>query len=241
MVDRKLANFVFVAILGSWVAWISQPAGNAAPDPIARTLASHCEDDFKLNDEYVNFSKLSAANHENVDYRITVLNRHALVTILVPHGGMEIGTAEIGDAVAGAKLNLYKFEGIRPSENFKLHITSTHFDEPKALALVGDSEYAVSIHGFKDDAHSSIEVGGSNLSLRQAFVDKIKVLKLPFETDTQVSRFPGIDPKNIVNRAKKGGLQIEISSALRKSLIAQPALLAQFARAVQNAVATVSK
>jgi poly-gamma-glutamate hydrolase-like protein len=60
--------------------------------------------------------------------------------LVAPHGGgIEPGTSELADAIAASDLSFYTFEGLKPSGNTDLHITSTRFDEPMCLTLLASS------------------------------------------------------------------------------------------------------
>jgi len=54
--------------------------------------------------------------------------------------GIEPGTSEIAEAIAGVDLSFYAFEGKKTTGNADLHITSARIDEPQGLALVKTSE-----------------------------------------------------------------------------------------------------
>ncbi|MFX4608957.1 poly-gamma-glutamate hydrolase family protein, partial [Acinetobacter baumannii] len=88
------------------------------------------------------YAELSSAHREGIDYHVTVERRGSGVAIVAPHGGrIERGTSEVARAIAGNDFDLYLFEGALPTMNFEmLHITSTRFDEPRALALIADCD-----------------------------------------------------------------------------------------------------
>jgi phage replication-related protein YjqB (UPF0714/DUF867 family) len=78
---------------------------------------------------------------------------------VAPHGGgIEPGTSELADAIAGSDLSFYTFEGLKSSGNTDLHITSTRFDEPMCLTLLASSSVVVTLHG----EHSTKTVRGSS-------------------------------------------------------------------------------
>ncbi len=89
-------------------------------------------------------------NHEiqSRDYRIRVRERESGTVIIAPHGGrIERGTSQIAEAVAGNQHTFYAFEGLKSclKSNRVLHITSDHFDEPTALALITRAERVIAI------------------------------------------------------------------------------------------------
>src|SRR5262245_25505177 len=104
-----------------------------------------------MADKYPNFAALSREKVEGRDYRIIVehegRNRSAIV--IAPHAGkIEPVTSILAREIAADVHCLYLFEGLMDSDNFtELHITSTKFDEPRALNIVGQCTTAVAIHG----------------------------------------------------------------------------------------------
>ena len=95
---------------------------------------------------------------EGQDYTINAVDVPSSdVVVLSPHGGkIELKTSEIAEDIAALyNWNRYDFAAHGTSTclnglgNYKrLHITSSHFDEPQALALVGSHPKSVSIHGY---------------------------------------------------------------------------------------------
>ncbi|MFI8521691.1 poly-gamma-glutamate hydrolase family protein [Streptomyces sp. NPDC085481] len=165
--------------------------------------------------------------------------------IVTPHGGgIEAGTSELCMAIAGYKpfdadtdpadaavaglvqRDYWMFEALANSA--AQHVTSTHCDDPAALAVCANNLYAVSLHGFEpdDDANAKrIVIGGLDqrlkLNLAAAFA------RHGLTTDLGVTVVvggtdPGIDgnhPMNIVNRTRTAaGAQLEISTALRRAM-----------------------
>lgn len=173
----------------------------------------------KKSDKYKNFKELIENESMGIDYNIDCKDRHSDLVILAIHGGkIEPGTSQIAKAAADEWLDSYYcFEGIKPSGNFDLHITSTNFDEPAALALVSYHEHAVSIHGYKDDEEKCTIVGGRDIQLRDAIVKSLN--EYGFKAVAATDRFAGKEETNIVNRCRTGmGVQLEISSAQRAAL-----------------------
>ena len=101
-----------------------------------------------MADKYPNFATLARHERSGIDYRVLVRRARPAFDIIAPHGGgIEPGTSEIADAIAGEKYSFYAFEGLKPSGNADLHLTSTRFDEPLCLAVLGDSSLALTVHG----------------------------------------------------------------------------------------------
>ncbi|MFI5617622.1 poly-gamma-glutamate hydrolase family protein [Streptomyces sp. NPDC051567] len=168
--------------------------------------------------------------------------------VIAPHGGgIEMGTSELCLAIAGYTLvgagtelpapvggvpqrDYWMFEGLTPHAD--LHVTSTNCDDPAALAVCGNNQYAVSLHGFSPATGPAkqILIGGRDERLMRnlgwAFA------KYGFTTGTSNpdlavkvtiaginTPLNGDDPKNIVNRTRTGaGAQLEISTELRGAM-----------------------
>jgi phage replication-related protein YjqB (UPF0714/DUF867 family) len=135
-----------------------------------------------------------------------------------PHGGgIEPGTSELAEAIAGTNLSFYAFEGIKQAGNRHLHITSTRFDEPRCLTLLARAERVIAIHG-EESKREVAYLGGR---------DKDAVLRLEKELrdrSFRVSRdgpmhLQGTGRENICNRGTlNAGVQLELSDGLRRSL-----------------------
>ena len=79
-----------------------------------------------MSDKYPDFETLSQHEISGVDYRILVRRATTGFSIVAIHGGgIEPGTSELADAVAGLEFSFYAFEGLKGSGNADLHITST--------------------------------------------------------------------------------------------------------------------
>ena len=84
-------------------------------------------------DDYWSFTEL-AKNEREQDYKVFSRPRGSEVIIIAPHGGgIEPGTSEIAEAIAGDNFSLYCFEGLKANCNKILHIKSINFDEPKCI------------------------------------------------------------------------------------------------------------
>jgi phage replication-related protein YjqB (UPF0714/DUF867 family) len=169
-------------------------------------------------DKYANFADLSAHAAEGDDYTVIVNDRSAKLTVIAIHGGaIEPGSEIMATDIAGNDLNLYEFIAAPKEHSRDLHLTSTHFDEPKALALTAKSDQCVSVHGYLDLEKDGVCVGGADDSLRKKTVLALNSLGLPLTVEEPCVRFGGSAPLNIVNRCAKPGLQLELSTHLRSS------------------------
>ena len=199
-------------------------------------------------DKYSCFEELSAHEARGSDYE--VLRRHGTsgIAVLSIHGGgIEPGTSEIADAIAGADHSFYTFRGIKQSGNRDLHITSTTFDEPSALEIVCRSDTIISIHGSSGQ-EEFVHAGGLDSELRRCIEAKLRLagfktppgpwslypesedrhpasctaataeeLRKPFRMEM---RLRGLDKRNICNRSRRArGVQLEISKGLRTTLL----------------------
>lgn len=137
---------------------------------------------------------------------------------MAPHGGgIEPGTYEIADAVAGIEHSFYCFEGIKKSHNFRLHLTSTNFDEDRGVRIADSVQVVLAIHGMSDN-EEVVYLGGLNTSLRE----KIRAMLAHAGFAVQESprtALQGRNPANLCNRGASGaGVQLEISQKLRRKL-----------------------
>jgi phage replication-related protein YjqB (UPF0714/DUF867 family) len=192
-----------------------------------------------MADRYDSFVTLAANEIEGVDYRIHVDERASPFAIVAPHGGLiEPGTSEISAAIAADRFSLYCFEGLTKVDGRSLHITSTRFDEPRALALVSAAEVAIGVHGRKDRKdEASIWVGGLHETLRDAICEALASAGFKAKPVGDGHRLAGRDPANICNRCRRGaGVQLELPRALRLALVHEASSRATLAATVRNAL-----
>lgn len=185
-------------------------------------------------DLYKNTAQLRAAAKEGDDFRVEWAARGSTVAVLAIHGGeIEPGSSETARAIAGADWSYYIFSALKPKTRrpHELHVTSVHFDDPPAVALATAAVVTVSVHGAKD-ADEKICVGGSSAA-RRASVG-LALSRAGFFVEEPCKRLPGTKPRNISNRAKEGGVQLEISKGLRAKLKADADLRDLFSRAVRE-------
>jgi phage replication-related protein YjqB (UPF0714/DUF867 family) len=170
-----------------------------------------------MADKYRTFSELAAGETRDVDFRVRFQDRRGTTLVIAPHGGgIEPGTSEITEAIAGDNFSFYVFEGIKPTDNHILHITSTRFDEPQGMALLKASPRAVSIHG-EDGDQPAVFLGGRDTVLLKRIRDSL--VADGFIVETHVNPLlQGTDEANICNRCQTGcGVQLELSNGLRGS------------------------
>jgi phage replication-related protein YjqB (UPF0714/DUF867 family) len=139
---------------------------------------------------------------------------------MAPHGGgIEPGTLDIADAIAGREHTFYAFKGIKPAGNPVLHLTCTRFDEPLGVAVACKAEVVVTIHGCRDPSQT-VFLGGRHGELKAAICTALTAAGF----SAVVGARPGLQAvkrANICNRCRTGrGVQLEISAGLRRKLLA---------------------
>ncbi|MEJ5300078.1 MAG: poly-gamma-glutamate hydrolase family protein [Thermodesulforhabdaceae bacterium] len=173
---------------------------------------------------------------ENIDYRIRWRKGILPVLIIAPHGGfIEPGTSIIAEAIAGEKYWFYAFEGIKPSGNMSLHVSSNLFDEDRFLDISSQVVWTLSVHGYASP-EETIFVGGRDAVgceeiseiLRESGFDAVA---------TCPKGIRGTNPRNIVNRnLSSTGVQLEISRGMRNHVIDGNEKGQRFLEALRTAV-----
>ena len=172
----------------------------------------------KGNDKYESFEQLSQHEKQEVDYKISFKKATSDILLMAIHGGsIESGTTELVDQIAlEDNDSYYSFQGIKKKNNADLHITSSHFNEPKALDLVSDSLYTLSFHGYGDEKDKHTYIGGLDEQLAETV--RMELKEAGFSVSDAPEDIEGKEKHNIVNRNKrKKGVQLEISTAQRKA------------------------
>lgn len=190
-------------------------------------------------DTYSSFGDLALRETEGADFIVTCLHgARDDILILAPHGGkIEPGTSELARAVAGSDYALYLFEGTKPKGNRTLHVTSTNFDEPRAMEMASAATHAVGIHGLAAE-NEEIEVGGLDDALRDLV--NASLLEAGFLSRIVTSGpYAARDPANICNRARSGGVQLEIGRVLRDKIRADTAVRTAAAEAVRRVLESI--
>ncbi|MFK4307394.1 phage replication-related protein YjqB (UPF0714/DUF867 family) [Bacillus sp. RC242] len=167
---------------------------------------------------YKSFADLKQNEDEGKDYRITAKKRNSEILVMAIHGGfIELGTDQVAKKL-GEKLgaDTYTFEALKPRDNWKLHIESTLYDEPKAIEMSGESKSILSIHGYYDEENENVYIGGRNKVYRKIMKDSLE--EEGFSVELAPENLRAMNPDNIANRNGLGeGVQLELSTALRKS------------------------
>ena len=72
------------------------------------------------------------------------------------------------------------FEGLLADCNSKLHVTSTHYNDPIALKLVQISKRCLSLHGLSDTgANGKIQIGGLDTELMSIVLEELTAAGIP--------------------------------------------------------------
>ena len=169
-------------------------------------------------DQYRNYTQLMTREREGRDFLIHVRKGPSGVSVIAPHGGgIEPGTMELADAIAGEEHSFYCFEGIKREKNADLHITSEYFDEPQGVEIVKSSKAVLALHGCKGYGEA-VYVGGLDADLGEKI--RISLVQEGFNAELiPRPELQGQRENNICNRCKGGrGVQLEISRGLRKRM-----------------------
>jgi len=169
-------------------------------------------------DNYSDYNVLSRNEKEGVDYLILSRKTASPLAVIAPHaGGIEPGTGEIADAIAGRDYSFYAFKGIKKTGNRVLHIASDRFDEPEGRKIAHNADVVLTIHGCKEK-EKIVFLGGKN----QAIIERIRSRLIAAGFHAVISPRPGLQgqsTENICNRCRSGqGVQLEISRGLREAL-----------------------
>ena len=169
-------------------------------------------------DKYSSFTELQQNESMGKDYTIIFREADGAIAIMAPHGGgIEPGTIDVADAIAGREYPLYAFKGLKKEGNSILHITSNRYDEPIGLQTSQKAWIVISIHGCRE-TKAVVFVGGKNQGLKQRIIAALNQAGFAAETSERPG-LRGISNQNICNRCKCGeGVQLELSRGLREKM-----------------------
>jgi phage replication-related protein YjqB (UPF0714/DUF867 family) len=144
------------------------------------------------------------------------------VGFLALHGGLEPGTAEIArESAARASASCYVI--VQPHD-MKRHVPSHRSDPacaPQLAAFLAHVEVIVSVHGYwgHDDLHTALLVGGADRRLASELAEVLRGALPDYQVVDDLARIPrrlrGLDPRNPVNHAGGGGVQVELPHPVR--------------------------
>ncbi|MEU0857409.1 poly-gamma-glutamate hydrolase family protein [Streptomyces griseofuscus] len=169
-----------------------------------------------MADLYNSYAELASGQIEGIDYqRSWRLSEFSTLLHLAIHGGgIEPGTTELAAAAAGDMHDFYTLDAFKPAgTNSDLHITSTRYDEPQALAMVQAATHVISWHGAAGTAPAT-HLGGLDFNLRDQIGQSLQ--EAGFTVQLASDEINGNDPTNICNRCSRGkGVQLELTNAQR--------------------------
>lgn len=167
--------------------------------------------------KYCSFAALASRELDGRDFKRIVKKEHSNIVVIAPHGGgIEPGTSEVAEALAGSEFSMYCFEAIRLSGCRDLYVSSVCFDEPMCVQLVESSEVVVAIHGCMGQ-HKVSYIGGIDESLVTSTIGALR--SAGFSAERGLGQYSGRDRRNICNKGNSGkGLQIEIPNGLRRQM-----------------------
>ena len=171
-----------------------------------------------MTDKYASYAELRQNERENEDYTIFHREGDSGIAVIAPHGGgIEPGTVDIADALAGCDHTFYAFKGLKKAGNGILHINSNRFDEAQGVRVCRNAVIVISVHGSRFRTEGVL-IGGRNEKLKLKIMHALNSAGF----DAEISEIPGlrgIRPENICNRCRSGeGVQLEISRGLREKM-----------------------
>lgn len=187
----------------------------AAPQPVAAAPSASW-----TMAEYPSLTALRKVEPP-ANYAVSTTITGSPLIVIAPHGGgIEIRTSEIAAAIAQTDHSQCHFKGLLPTGNHpRLHVTSEHWDLEECLILIRQRPHALSIHGFKDDNNRIVYVGGRDTATGARVTAALTAAG--FRVEAAPADIAGTSPDNFVNKDADGmGVQLELSTALRKDLVA---------------------
>lgn len=173
-----------------------------------------------MAEPYRDFGELTVRADKGADYTISVMDRSSPVTLTAIHAGhIEPLTGELAAAIAAEDHNLYLLCGLHPGSAPRLRVPVTRFDDVRLTALVERSVVAIAIQGVAGEGEV-VHLGGANRRLLEHLQSSFEGAGLA--TAGPAGRIAAHSPARFVNRAAQGGVQIELTHALRASLASVP-------------------
>jgi phage replication-related protein YjqB (UPF0714/DUF867 family) len=157
--------------------------------------------------------------HPGVTERVELRSSFGFMAI---HGGsLERGTAEVAArAATESGASLYTIE---QPEDFRWHLPS-HLvgpeGSPALAAFLEHVDVVVSVHGYgRDGFWTRLLLGGGNRELAARVAAVLRAGLAGYEIVDDLAEIPatlrGLHPDNPVNRARGGGVQIELPPRVR--------------------------
>ena len=150
------------------------------------------------------------------------LELRSAVGFLALHGGLEPGTAELA-RTAAARAGASCYTVSQPRE-LHVHVPSVDADPddaPRLAAFLDHVSTVISVHGYFRplERPQAVLVGGANRTLVTKLSDELRRVLSEYLVIDDINDIPshmrGLDPRNPVNRAERGGVQLELPHHLR--------------------------
>lgn len=175
-----------------------------------------------MDSPYRDFTELVLRAERDVDYHIAFLDRGAPVTVAAIHGGyIEPLTGALARAIAAQDYNWYELQGLRPENSARLRVPVTRFDDLRLTTLMDRSEVGLSIQGLQgQEGDEAVHLGGRNRDLLRRLISALG--EAGFLVAGPATATAAHSPSRFVNRPAQGGVQIELTWELRRSMVLVP-------------------
>lgn len=169
-------------------------------------------------DKFVSMSELlrNIPARENYDVYADG-SRRSKIKIFAPHGGcIEPCTEAIALGIGMGMYDSFVFSGKRKSGCFEtLHVTSTHYDEPRCLQMAREADLAIAIHGC-DGGEEAMYIGGGNREAKTHAHDFFSARG--YRAEMASGNLTGEADDNFINLARRRGVQFELTVGFRRKL-----------------------
>ncbi|MDP3510190.1 MAG: poly-gamma-glutamate hydrolase family protein [Candidatus Melainabacteria bacterium] len=190
--------------------------------------------------DYSSLEELMRHEEQHRDWDFSFLEKDSWLLVVAPHAKtIEPFTEIIAKEIAGKDYSLFIFEGLRrKSETRKwLHISSDCFAHPDLERLQAQSTVTLSVHGAANNDNfleRVTHIGGQNDALRDLVWDGLNAHG--FSVLRGIGTLAGMSDKNLVNRTKSHGVQLEVSRSEREYLGDNPVRRKRYVDAVRWAI-----
>jgi phage replication-related protein YjqB (UPF0714/DUF867 family) len=184
-------------------------------------------------DKFKSYAELAQHKQEGKDYAVIVREvKGSKVSIVAPHGGnIEGPTGKMAADIAGNEHSLYVFKGLCKDAFKELHLTSTRFDDPRALDLVAKTDVTVTLHRCRIE-EPVVCLSGRDRKLQSKLTAAFNKAAIPVEIENHPYQ-SGTLPENICNKNARGkGVQIELSHGICND----PALTKKCVEVIRNSL-----
>ena len=184
-------------------------------------------------DKFGSYTELAKHKKEGEDFAVVVQKVEGCkVAIVAPHGGdIEWPTEKMAADIAGKEHNLYVFKGLCKEAFKELHVTSIHFDDPRALDLVARTDVTLTIHRCRIE-EPVVCLSARDKKLQSKLKSAFNKASIKVEIDNHPYQ-SGKLPENICNKNSRGkGVQIEFS----RGICTNPALRETCVKVIREAL-----